>query len=349
MLDLQSEQHPQYNRTKSFYGQPFVWCMLHNFGGTLGMHGSIRMVNVELPRAAGMLNSTMLGVGITPEGINQNFVVYEFALDKAWQHKEVNMRKWVKEYAGNRYGFSSKMIGDAWCLLLRSVYAYEGDESIHGKYTLCRRPSLKLQPWKWYNETDVTKALGKFVTIATNETFVLNELFNRDLVDLTRQFLQNRADALYLSIVDVYKKKNLIQFALLTQQFLDLLNDLDLLLATHNDFLLGNFLEAAKARAFDDAERKQLEFNARNQITLWGPSGQINDYATKQWSGIVKDYFRPRWSLFFDQLKTSLERNSRFNQNKFQSDVFNQVEYPFNVNSQIYPTEPTGECIKCSF
>lgn len=32
VLDLQSEQHPQYVRTKSFYGHKYIWCMLHNFG-----------------------------------------------------------------------------------------------------------------------------------------------------------------------------------------------------------------------------------------------------------------------------------------------------------------------------
>lgn len=44
VLDLQSEQYPQYERTHSFYGQPYIWCMLHNFGGTLGMHGSADIV-----------------------------------------------------------------------------------------------------------------------------------------------------------------------------------------------------------------------------------------------------------------------------------------------------------------
>jgi alpha-N-acetylglucosaminidase len=343
VLDLQSEQHPQYNRTKSFYGQPFVWCMLHNFGGTLGMHGSIRLVNEEIPRAAAMQDSSMVGVGITPEGIHQNFVVYEFALDKAWQYEEVNRKKWIKHYARNRYGFESKVIEHAWLLLLRSVYAFEGDRNIRGKYTFCRRPSLRLQPFSWYSEKDVRKAIGKFVTIATNESFVLNELFERDLVDLSRQLLQNQADALYLNLVDAYKKKNSTELDSLSQKFVDLLADLDALLLSHNDFLLGNFLEAAKARGFDESERKQLEFNARNQITLWGPNGQINDYATKQWSGIVKDYYLPRWSLFFTQLKASLEQNVPFSQSGFQADVFKRVEYPFNINRKIYPTLPQGE------
>lgn len=45
VLDLQSEQFPQYTRLQSYYGQPFIWCMLHNFGGTLGMFGSAEIIN----------------------------------------------------------------------------------------------------------------------------------------------------------------------------------------------------------------------------------------------------------------------------------------------------------------
>ena len=40
VLDLYSERSPVYPLTASFAGQPFVWNMLHNFGGKDGMHGS---------------------------------------------------------------------------------------------------------------------------------------------------------------------------------------------------------------------------------------------------------------------------------------------------------------------
>ena len=45
VLDLYSEVVPQYLRLKSYFGQPFIWCMLHNFGGTLPMYGAIQSVN----------------------------------------------------------------------------------------------------------------------------------------------------------------------------------------------------------------------------------------------------------------------------------------------------------------
>ncbi|KAL7016559.1 hypothetical protein ACKWTF_010062 [Chironomus riparius] len=346
VLDLQSEQHPQYNRTNFFYGQPFIWCMLHNFGGTSGMHGSIRLMNEEIPQAAKQVNSTMIGVGITPEGINQNYVVYEFTLEKAWEFKEINHKHWIKRYANNRYGFESNNIQHGWLHLLKSVYAFESFENIRGKYVYCRRPSLRLNPWKWYDGKYVRKALKKFLNAATNESNSLNNLFERDLVDLTRQLLQIKAEEIYPSIVKSFKQKNLKQLTTSSNMFLDLLNDLDYLLETHNDFLLGKFLKSAKEMAFDDAERKQFEFNARNQITLWGPNGQIVDYATKQWNGMFKGYFIPRWQLFIEQLKNSLQTNVPFNQSKFQQDVFNQVELPFNEESTEYPTEAKGNPVE---
>lgn len=44
-LDLYSEQIPIYNTVNSYYGQPFIWCMLHNFGGKDGLYGSVQLVN----------------------------------------------------------------------------------------------------------------------------------------------------------------------------------------------------------------------------------------------------------------------------------------------------------------
>ena len=44
VLDLYAEVRPVWQRTESFYGQPFIWCMLHNFGGNLGLYGNFKSV-----------------------------------------------------------------------------------------------------------------------------------------------------------------------------------------------------------------------------------------------------------------------------------------------------------------
>ena len=44
VLDLAAAIYPFWSRTASFYGQPFIWCMLQNFGGNLGLFGTIQSV-----------------------------------------------------------------------------------------------------------------------------------------------------------------------------------------------------------------------------------------------------------------------------------------------------------------
>jgi alpha-N-acetylglucosaminidase len=41
-----------------------------------------------------MANSTMVGTGLTPEGINQNYVIYDLMLDMGWSDTSVNLTKW---------------------------------------------------------------------------------------------------------------------------------------------------------------------------------------------------------------------------------------------------------------
>ena len=54
--------------------------------------------------------------------------------------------------------------------------------------------------------------------------------------------------------------------------------DLDAALSADRNFLLGNWIADAAAWGGADADwTNLLVFNARNQITLWGPRGEIND------------------------------------------------------------------------
>ncbi len=41
------------------------------------------------------------------------------------------------------------------------------------------------------------------------------------------------------------------------------------------------------------------------QLTLWGPVGEINDYASKLWSGLVGDYYATRWKVSLSLLSFS--------------------------------------------
>lgn len=103
------------------------------------------------------------------------------------------------------------------------------------------------------------------------------------------------------------------------EDMLRLLNDLDAVLAASGEehFSLPAWIASARAWADPTAllpanastaansstvadTASFYEYNARNQITLWGPNGEINDYGSKQWAGLIRSYYVPRWSMFVD-------------------------------------------------
>lgn len=56
---------------------------------------------------------------------------------------------------------------------------------------------------------------------------------------------------------------------------LKLLADMDKLLASDSHFLLGRWLQDSRQWGTSAQEKNLMEYNARNQITLWGPEGQV--------------------------------------------------------------------------
>eukprot|EP00494_Astrolonche_serrata_P000085 UN00085 len=69
-----------------------------------------------------MKNSTMIGVGITMEGIWQNYVVYDLTLQMAWETEPLNIDNWILQYATQRYGSLNSNTAETWSLLRNSVY-----------------------------------------------------------------------------------------------------------------------------------------------------------------------------------------------------------------------------------
>lgn len=165
---------------------------------------------------------------------------------------------------------------------------------------------------------------------------------------MTRQYLQNRIDQLYSELISALKSKDLGSFRPIAQQFIEAIQDTERILATHSSFLLGTWLRSARAMGSTQAERQLFEINARNQITLWGPTGQIVDYAMKQWSGVVGDYCLPRWQLFIDVCVKSMVDGKPINMERFREKLFKEVENPFQLHAKSYSTEVKGNAVVVS-
>lgn len=127
----------------------------------------------------------------------------------------------------------------------------------------------------------------------------------------------------------------------------EILIDLDRILASNKDYLLGQWIESAKNLSINAIESQLYEINARNQITTWGPNGQIVDYAMKQWAGMVADYCLPRWQLFFKIAEETLRQGQKkINMSKFRRQIFTDIEAPFTTDNKIYPNDSTGDTVE---
>ncbi|TSL82561.1 Alpha-N-acetylglucosaminidase [Bagarius yarrelli] len=342
VLDLFAESMPVFNFTKSFYGQPFIWCMLHNFGGNSGLFGTVERVNSGPFEAKNFPASTLVGLGIAPEGIEQNPVIYELMAELAWHKKAVNLTKWVSLYALRRYGTTNESLALAWRLLFGSVYnctipLYKN----HNRSPLVHRPSLKMQTDIWYNSRDVYEAWKLLLEAAPSLISV--GTFHYDLVDVTRQAVQLLTTQLYEEIRVAFQAQKLPELLAAGGMLIyDLLPELDRLLSSDTSFLLGAWLEKARSLGADKQEAELYELNARNQLTLWGPDGNILDYASKEWAGLMEDYYTQRWTLFVNTLVKCVDSGQPFKQDAFNQAVL-QIEKSFVYNRKRYPSKPSGD------
>lgn len=78
------------------------------------------------------------------------------------------------------------------------------------------------------------------------------------MVDLMRQVLSKLANQVYIEAVTAFRKKDVGNFRILSDKFLELIKDIDVLLASDDNFLLGTWLESAKKLARNSDERKQV-------------------------------------------------------------------------------------------
>ena len=147
-----------------------------------------------------------------------------------------------------------------------------------------------------------------------------------------------------MDFLEAYQGGTVAKLCSAGSKLLELFDDLDSLLSTNENFLLGRWLESAKALATNEEERRNYEYNARNQITLWGPNGDIHDYASKQWGGLIKSFYKPRWELFVSEVIKDKKGKSRFDPGRFAGELFRQ-ERDCTLQRETFSVKPVGDSV----
>ncbi|MCX6245874.1 MAG: alpha-N-acetylglucosaminidase [Bacteroidetes bacterium] len=350
LLDLWSERFPVWKSQKSFYGKPWVWNVLYNFGGRTCMSGNIKAMAdnyktvLESPE-----KGNFSGIGMTMEYFGNNPVIEEFVMDRVWNSGVPDTREWIVNYARDRYGKKNEHAEKAWQGMLATVY---NTHKQNGMFC-CERPGFydpkqayRSGPVISYSQDTLINALEELLSCPAE--FQKQETWQFDLVNLVRQVLSPLSLKWIKETEKAYHEKDLDKIRKYRQLFFGLITDLDDLLATRKEYLLGSWIEEAKSWGNTQAEKELYEWNAKNQITLWGnecTEGQnddLNNYALKQWSGMFRSYHLVRWTKFFDELESSVQKNQEWDRSRFYSESC-EWEKSWCRQHEQFPLQPKGD------
>lgn len=345
LLDYYCEKTEVWRSTSSFFGQPFLWCYLGNFGGNSMLAGNIAEVDKRIEKSIEHAGTNLSGIGSTLEALDNNPIIYEYVFEKAWGGNEASTpSEWIQQWADRRYGKPHPSFRQAWKILLDKIYT---DPAALGQATLTNaRPALTghgnwtTDPRIAYSNNDLLMAWKQMISSGAAGA---RSSYRYDVVNTGRQFLGNYFLSLRDSFTAAYHRKDIGLMKQRRGEMLAVLDDIDKLLSTHDDFLLGNWLKGAEAFGRNKQEKRYYVENAKTIITVWGiRNHSLNDYANRSWAGLVSTYYRERWKMFLDDVISDVKHTREFDADAFHQKVV-QFEGQWPTRRDRFPADPVGD------
>ncbi len=349
-LDYVCEEVEYFRKSDNFHGAPFIWNYLGNFGGNTYLVAPVNKVLSRISKINTIQNC--VGVGSTLEGLNINPEIYEMVFEMPWRNSAINIDNLFSDYADRRTGNKDKSVEDAWIMLRKNVLLDSAVAIKCHSVVYQVSPIMDLNKNFWttnprfpYKNYQLADALNKM--FQANEKSRQSDGYQFDVVNLTRQVLGNYGMVLYDKMLDAYQQKDLAKFRLYSKSFLNLGFEIDSLLATRHEFLLGKWLLDARNWGTDASEKAYYERNAREIITTWHKAGGgLVDYANRQWNGLIRSYYLPRWVEFLNRLDDSLQKNQPYDEKSFKKWCIGFEQKWVNTPSSGFAEIEKGDAVK---
>ncbi len=296
LLDLAANDHEIWRDSAAFRKKPYIWNMLHNFGQNTRLFGNLRTI-FEKPFAAlrDPNNGHMVGMGMTPEGIEQNAVMYEVMSDNMWRTTPISDFNY----------FSSRGLPSGPEVVPFTSYmavAYGGRAG--GTMSYQEQPGFGSMP----EDHDIESGRRALKYLIGAKQYHNLPLVRRDFVDIAKDVIGEGIDHALGNTVEAYATgqdpKPSRKIAT------ELMLGLDSILATIPQHRLDRWIRMARS-CVPTKDQPILEENARMQVTVWG-GPILSEYAAKEWSGLLSDYYLPRWERLFNALDRRETNSAKF-------------------------------------
>lgn len=330
----------------NFAQSPWLYCNVNNFGAQHVLRGNIERT-LRAPFGFSEKNDcTMVGIGYMPEGVENDEVFFEIFSRISVESKAPALEEFLKDFVLRRYGADSGECVSAWKTLVK--YVYTEDSSVYpGESVFLARPSLevdRVSSWgrgceeSAFDESPLTecaqKLYSRYGTLSGSAAYLF------DLTDITRQCLAQAGWKYARAFLRAYRAGDKKAFQENRDIFFELYRLQIGVVSSDEHFLLGRWLEKARACGKSEFEKRWFEFHAREQITVWSDERSVwfHDYAAKEWQGMLEDFYLPRWERFVSMLELSLHTGGPVREYRDYD-----REIAFSYERKRYPLTPLTE------
>ncbi len=288
-----------WERYDGFNDKEWCYTLLPNMGGKTFFTGNLQ--NYAQGYLTELYNSTrkgnnLTGYGMTPEGVENNEMLYELITDAGWTPDQgtVDLDDWFVQYAECRYGCYPQVLKDYHDVLRNTVYNKYIDHPRFG----------------WQFGGNITGTGNAIMADSYYEG--VEELFGQvealrgqnspellaDLAEIAALYVGGKVEKLGSRIQNAIDMKQ----TELADSLIDVLDrlmlDMDRVLTIHPKYNLKLWEDQAQAMAQDHQTRERNARNARRIVTVWygdhTSNEPVQDYAARVWAGLVRDFYRPR-------------------------------------------------------
>lgn len=283
-----------WNKFDGLYGKRWIYSTVPNFGGRSALTGELEFyANAHREALQSPNRGRLTGYGTSPEGVENNEVVYEIISAAGWSDTQIDLTDFLDRYSCARYGSAPAGVMNFWQEIIQASY---GEFTNNARFLWQLRPYPQRMPSMGVND-HYYKAIENFIDCCDRMKSV--EAYRMDAIQYAAFYLAGKADLLLEAINWAYVAGQSRQASVLQERFAKIMTDMDRLLASHPILRLDRWIDMAFEAGATPDEKSRFAHEALRLVTLWGgPS--LHDYSARIWSGLIANYYLPRYQRYFE-------------------------------------------------
>ncbi len=333
-----------------FLSTPHIYCVVNNFGGEQAMRGSAEKTYYLPHKMASDKNSACAGIGMIPEGVECDEVLFDLIGDVAVLSTPKARETFLREYISARYGIVDDKLIKAYEVLFEKIYTRDIVAYPHESGLIsCPSPEVSRACF-WAGKTELAeneKMNAHLISVLETLLTYYDECKEResyvtDLVAIARQLIGNVSWRYIYGLNNAFEKRDKKAFQQNAEKLLALFPLQEAVVDCDKNLNLQLYLDKAQNRAHTQKEKEWFTRIAKRLITLWSRYGArgLHDYAPREYGDMLRAFYKPRWVKYIQTLEKAIESEEEFTMYPFYDDeyafVINREEYTREISTYVY-------------